>query len=54
MESGRNFRQVLIFCAKDTFLLVLSGLNSELSDEEIKEEMMNVSHQSQQEGRQLR
>ena len=40
MESGRNFRQVLIFCAKDTVLSVLSGLSPGLSDEEIKEEMM--------------
>ena len=39
-ESGRNFRQALIFCAKDTILSVLSGLNPGLSDEEIKEEMM--------------
>ena len=40
MESGRNFRQALIFCAEDTDLSVLSGLNPGLSDEEIKEEMM--------------
>ena len=40
MESGRNFRQALIFCAQDTILSVLSGLNPGLSDKEIKEEMM--------------
>ena len=33
MDSGRNFGQALIFCAKDTVL-------SRLSDEEIREEMM--------------
>ena len=40
LESGRNFRQVLMFCAKDTVLSVLSGLSPGLSDEEVKEEMM--------------
>ena len=30
----------LMFCAKDTVLLVLSGLSPGLSDEEVKEEMM--------------
>ena len=35
MESGRNFRQALIFCAEDTVLSVLSGLNPGLSDKEI-------------------
>ena len=40
MESGRNFRQALIFCAEETVLSVLSGLNPGLSDKEIKEEMM--------------
>ena len=27
MESGRNFRQLLMFCAEDAVLTVLSGLN---------------------------
>ena len=40
MESGRNFGQALIFCAEDTVLSVLSGVNPGLSDEVIKEEMM--------------
>ena len=39
-ESGRNFRQVLMFCAEGTVLSVLSGLNPRLSEEEVKEEMM--------------
>ena len=39
-ESGRNFRQALMFCAEGTVLSVLSGLNPRLSEEEVKEEMM--------------
>ena len=35
-----TFSQALIFCAENTVLSVLSGLNPGLSDEEIKEEMM--------------
>ena len=40
MESGRNFHQSLMFCAEDTVLAVLSGLNPGLTDEQIKEEIM--------------
>ena len=40
LESGRNFRQVLMYCTKDHVLSVLSGLSVDLSNEEIKEEMM--------------
>ena len=40
LESGRNFRQALMFCAKDTVLSMLSGLSPGLSDEEVKKEMM--------------
>ena len=40
LESGRNFRWALMFCAEDTVLSVLSGLIPGLSDEEVKEEMM--------------
>ena len=39
-ESGRNFQQVLMFCAEGTVLSVLSGLNPRLSEEEVKEEIM--------------
>ena len=38
MESGRNFRQSLMFCAEDAVLAVLSGLNPGLMDEQVKEE----------------
>ena len=40
MESGRNFCQSLMFCANDTVLAVLSGLNPGLTDEQVKEEIM--------------
>ena len=40
MESGRNFHQSLMFCAEDTVLAVLSGLNPGLMDEQVKEEIM--------------
>ena len=40
MESGRNFRQSLMFCAKDAVLAVLLGLNPGLTDEQVKEEIM--------------
>ena len=40
MESGRNFHQSLMFCAEDTVLAVLSGLNPGLTDEQVKEEIM--------------
>ena len=40
MESGRNFRQSLMFCAKDAVLTVLSGLNPALTDDQITEEIM--------------
>ena len=40
MESGRNFHQSLIFCAEDTVLAVLSGLNPGLTDKQVKEEIM--------------
>ena len=40
LESGRNFRQALMFCVEDTVLSVLSGLSPRLSNEEVKEEMM--------------
>ena len=40
MESGRNFRQSLMFCAEDAVLAVLSGLNPVLTDEQVKEEIM--------------
>ena len=38
MESGRNFRQSLMFCAEDAVLTVLSGLNPALTDDQIREE----------------
>ena len=44
LESGRNFRQALMFCAKDTVLSVLSDLSPGLSDEEVKKEMMRFFH----------
>ena len=40
MESGRNFRQSLMFCSEDVVLAVLSGLNPGLTDEQVKEEIM--------------
>ena len=40
MESGRNFCQSLMFCTKDAVLAVLWGLNLELTDEQVKEEIM--------------
>ena len=40
MESGRNFRQSLMFCAEDAVLTVLSGLNPALTDDQIREEIM--------------
>ena len=40
MESGRNFRQSLIFCAEDAVLTVLLGLNPALTDDQIREEIM--------------
>ena len=40
MESGRNFCQSLMFCAKDAVLAVLLGLNPGLTDEQVKEEIM--------------
>ena len=39
-ESGRNFRQSLIFCAEDAVLTVLSGLNPALTDDQIREEII--------------
>ena len=39
MESGRNFRQSLMFCAEDAVLTVL-GLNPALTDDQIREEIM--------------
>ena len=40
MESGRNFRQLFMFCAEDAVLTVLSGLNPALTDDQIREEIM--------------
>ena len=40
MESGRNFRQSLMFCAEDAVLTVLSGLNPALTGDQIREEIM--------------
>ena len=40
MESGRNFRQSLLFCTKDAVWAVLLGLNPGLTDEQVKEEIM--------------
>ena len=40
MESGRNLRQLLMFCAEDAILTVLSGLNPALTNEQIREEIM--------------
>ena len=40
MESGRNFRQLIRFCAEDAVLTVLSGLNPALTDDQIREEIM--------------
>ena len=40
MESGRNFRQSLMFCAEDAVLTVLSGLNPALTNDQIREEIM--------------
>ena len=40
MESERNFRQLLMFCAEDAVLTVLSGLNTALTDDQIREEIM--------------
>ena len=40
MESGRNFRQLLMFCAEDAVLTVLSGLNPALTNDQIREEIM--------------
>ena len=40
MESGRNFRQLLMFCAEDAVLTVLLGLNPALTDDQIREEIM--------------
>ena len=40
MESGRNFRQLLMFCAEDALLTVLSGLNPALTNDQIREEIM--------------
>ena len=40
MESGRNFRQSLMFCAEDAVLTVLLGLNPALTDDQIREEIM--------------
>ena len=40
MESGRNFRQSLMFCAEDAVLTVLSGLNPAFTDDQIREEIM--------------
>ena len=40
MESGRDFRQSLMFCAEDAVLTVLSGLNPALTDDQIREEIM--------------
>ena len=40
MESGRNFRQLLMFCAEDAVLTVLLGLNPALTNDQIREEIM--------------
>ena len=40
MESARNFRQSLMFCAEDAVLTVLSGLNPALTNDQIREEIM--------------
>ena len=40
IESGRNFRQSLMFCAEDAVLTVLLGLNPALTDDQIREEIM--------------
>ena len=40
MESGRNFRKSLMFCAEDAVLKVLLGLNPALIDDQIREEIM--------------
>ena len=40
VESGRDFRQSLMFCAEDAVLTVLSGLNPALTDDQIREEIM--------------
>ena len=40
MESGRNFRQSLMFCAEDAVLIVLLGLNLALTNDQIREEIM--------------
>ena len=40
MESGRNFRQLLMFCAEDAVLTVVSGLNPALTNDTIREEIM--------------
>ena len=40
MDSGRNFRQSLMFCAEDAVLTVLLGLNPALTDDQIREEIM--------------
>ena len=40
MESGRNFRQSLMFCPEDAVLTVLLGLNPALTDDQIREEIM--------------
>ena len=40
LELGRNFTQALMYCTEDHILSVLSGLSVDLSNEEIKEEMM--------------
>ena len=40
LESGRNSRQALMYCAEDQVLSVLSSLSINLSNKEIKEEMM--------------
>ena len=40
MESGRKFRQSLMFCAEDAVLTVLLGLNPSLTDDQIREEIM--------------
>ena len=43
MESGRNFRQSLMFCAEDAVLTVLLGLNPALTNDQIREEIMCFS-----------
>ena len=40
MESGRNFRQLLMFCAEDAVLTVFPGLNAALTDDQIREEII--------------